>query len=539
MDAPKAYDREVPPHGNYAFDVMVEVGLSRLRDHRQDEEIQKDLKLRFGLDLPASSVGHLANSFLDGLAAIHQAAAPLLRQRLQQDGGYALHVDGTCEAGTDVLFTAVAEPRGWTLETAQMSSETVAETAKVLRRCVERFSPPLAVMRDLSKNIGKARREVIPEARDLICHYHFLENVGERLCEKPHAELTKAVRRLKVCSALRSLRKDLVRYSRQGEHFTIDDVDAILKRAASVDLDSIAMRRLLTYVLLRWMDDYQSDLKGEYFPFDLPQLAFYRRGVRLGALLSELVARPDFPARKLSTLKTAAGHLALLREDEQAVAAAARLEKASSLFEELRDVLRLSSRPGRRLLRSRGPTERREVAEKMEQRLERWREQLRKRWEQESDAHRRADARTVLDYLEEYAQQLVGHVIARPGCEPLVVCRTNNPAEHRFRFQKQGERRKQGVKTLTRAIESMRPEAFLVDNLKHPDYLDLVLSGELSNLAGALATHWELAQSIRKSRSEPRTDHPMPTTKRQLRDPALLDSVIETITTTIFDRPES
>lgn len=99
-------------------------------------------------------------------------------------------------------------------------------------------------MRDLSKNIGRARREVIPEARDLICHDHFLENVGERLCEKPHSELTKAVRRPAVCSALRSLRKDLVRYSRQGERLAIDQVDAILKRSEPVDLDSMATRRL-------------------------------------------------------------------------------------------------------------------------------------------------------------------------------------------------------------------------------------------------------------------------------------------------------
>lgn len=103
--------------------MIVEAGLPRPRDHRQDEEIRQHLKLRFGLELPASSVGHLANSFLDGLAAIHQAAAPLLRQRLQQDGGYALHVDGTCEAERGrALHRRRGSPRGWTLETAQMSS---------------------------------------------------------------------------------------------------------------------------------------------------------------------------------------------------------------------------------------------------------------------------------------------------------------------------------------------------------------------------------------------------------------------------------
>ena len=47
-------------------------------------------------------------------------------------------------------------------------------------------------------------------------------------------------------------------------------------------------------------DDFTADLRGEeYFPFDLPTLAFYSRGVELGKMLSAIVAPPDFPQKDL------------------------------------------------------------------------------------------------------------------------------------------------------------------------------------------------------------------------------------------------
>jgi hypothetical protein len=531
-DALEIYAQVVPPGGNYGYDLMVEIGLARFRDHQQDAEIQARLRERWGLMLPASSIGLVAHSFLDGVAAVHQANALLLRAWLAREGGYALHVDGTCEADTDVLFTALAEPLGWVLDAAKMTSENKQEIAQLLRRCVARFDPPLAVVRDLSANIAEAIQETIPGARDLICHYHFLENVGSQLCEKPHAKLTAALRRLKVGAALRSIRKDLVRWSRKGARLSPSQIEDLLSHAAAiVDMDFLAVRRFVAYLLLRWLEDYKADLRGEYFPFDLPQLAFYRRGRRLADTLANVVALPAFPQHQLSTLTTIAGHLRSLHDDPEVVAAAARLEKAAALFEELRKVLRLTSRPDQRWLRGTEPNERQNVAEQLPHQLDDWRDCLRHRRDHEPDEEKRSDQSTVLKYLEKYQKQLVGHVIELAGNRPpLVVRRTNNPAEHRFGATKRGIRRKVGVKKLTRQIQAMRPEVFLVGNFAQREYLNLVLDGSLENLPGAMARHWQLAQAIRRERLRPTTEHPMPTTKKRLRDPQLLETVTHTIT---------
>jgi hypothetical protein len=533
MDSFDAYHQLVPYRGNYAFDLMVEVGLARLRDQRQDVEIQTMLHDHWGLSLPASSVGSLVHSFLDGVAALHVSHAPVLREWLEQKGGYSMHLDGTCEAGTDVLFTAMAEPYGWTLEAAKIRTENAREIGQVIQRSVELFGKPLAVVRDLSVNIQQAKRKVLPDVLDLICHYHFLENVGEKLCEKPHAKLTNALRRLKVRPALTSLRYDLVRWSNKGTGFSKAQVESLLLNPEQIEeFEPVALRRLVAYILLRWLDDYASDLRGEYFPFDLPSLAFYRRGLQLSNLLKEIVAIPKFPRTELSVFSTMARHLALLNEDAEAATWAQRLEKAAGLFEELRTVLRFSSRVGEPVLRTRDPSESgngQKIAQQLEKRLRAWRDGLQKRHDRESDPQKRADQATVLKYLEKYRNELVGHVIEREGREPFVVSRTNNPVEHRFSSTKRGMRRKVGAKKLTRHLQATRGHALLVCNLTDPHYVDLVLEGNLTNLPSAIAKHWQLAQSIRKQRLTPSTQHPMPTSKKQLRNLGLLDRIKKTV----------
>jgi hypothetical protein len=534
-DSLEVYTQEIPPGGNYGYDLIVEVGLARFRDNRQDAEIQAQLRERWNLRLPASSIGLLADSFLDGLAALHQAYAPRLREQLECDGGYTLHLDGTCEAGTDVLFPAIAGPRDWVLDATKMATENQEDVTQLLVRCVARFGSPLATMRDLNQNIGDAIRKVIPEARDLICHYHFLKNVGSQLCEQPYAKLGASLRRLKVAPALRSIRKELVRWSRKGGGLSSPQIKQILSDPATIaDLPFLLARRFVAYLLLRWLDDYKADLQGEYFPFDLPHLALYRRGHQLAVILSEIVARPSFPEREWSTLKTIAGHLRCLLDDPEVVAVAARLEKAAALFQELRQVMRLDSRPVQSCPGGSGPTQPWDTPESPEQLLNDWRDRLRERRDQELDEHKRSDQSTVLKYLEKYHQQLVGHVIELPGNRPpLIVSRTNNLAEHCFGSRKQGLRRRVGVKKLTRQIQATRPEVFLVANLAQPDYLQLVLDGDLANLPKAIAQHWPLAQAIRRTRLQSTTNRPMPTTKKLLRQPKLLETIVQAITKTM------
>ena len=526
------YCQLVPPHGNHAFDLIVEVGLARFLRHQQNQEIQKELDGRWGLRLPCSTISELAQSFLDYLAATHQAHVPELRERLQQDGGYALHVDGTCEAGTDIVFNAVAGNRGWTLTGCKMAAEDATQIQSLLRRCVEWFGQPLALVRDLSGQIEAAHQQVMPEVLDLICHYHFLLNVGTKLCEKHHTKLTACLRRVKVRPAFRSLRHNLLRYTKAQLSLTPAQIELLLTTPEqSTNLDLAQKRRVIAYMLLCWLEDYGSDLQGEYFPFDLPSLALYRRYRTVHGWLVQTVAEMDSPNQVFPTLETILRHLTTVVEDGELVAIAERLEKAASLFNELRDVLRLSSDGRHPLLHqcyvADGPI----LAQQREEHLLKWIAQLHHRQASETNADRVADIATVLDYLQKYYRKLVGHVIVlNDRSEPFVVQRTNNLSEHRFGRTKQGLRRKLGTKSLARYVQAMRPEELLVDNLNDPDYLRIVCGGSLENLANSFSENWQAGQKIRSERRAKTTNHAIPTRKKCLRNDGFLSSLKDAVT---------
>ena len=274
---------------------------------------------------------------------------------------------------------------------------------------------------------------------------------------------------------------------------------------------------------MRWLEDYGADLQGKYFPFDLPGLAFYRRGREIYDWLGKLTGAADFPRIELSTLATITRHLAALQKDAEVVAAAERLEKAEGLFNELRQLLRLDGDLHASGVRRQVPTDTPETAAEQEKSLCAWKNRLPRRLATERDPDKIRDLHVVQEYLEKYRGKLVGHVLSQAdGTAPLVAARTNNVSEHHFGDTKQGLRRKTGTKKLTRQIQAMRPEELLVANLDDPDYLQIVCGGSLENLPALFAEVSNEAQAIRLERRKKTTNHPIPIRKKVLRGSEIL-----------------
>ena len=522
-------DELIPPHGNYAFDLIAAVGWSRFLEQKQNREIQQQLQNRFRLLVPCTTISHLADTFLDCLAAGHYEGAARVDALINRDGGYALHLDGTCEAGTDTVFAAIDGRSGLVLVSGKMPTENKEDIAGLIRRCVKLFGRPISVMRDLSESIDSAvKAELSDEAvASLLCHYHFLENVGTRLCEKLHGSLTKRLRKLKLRPALRSVRRELVKGSKTGSRLSEQQIVEVLEDPKKMlALDAVGLRRYLAYLLLRWLDDYGTDLKGEYFPFDLPSLTFCRRCVKLYKVLGDLLGNYKLKAHQFQTFQTIQGKLAVVREDEKLVTVATRLEKAETLFNELRAALRFDS-PGKKpILRQHPPCSTLKVALQIEARLKAFRSKQERIVADHVDADRRDDAQVVLGYLDKYGEALFGHAIFIEGrTEPILVARTNNVPEHCFAHAKQRLRRKLGLKKLTRCVQAMRPEVLLVANLKSQSYLDALYGGSLENMASVFAKHWREAKNTRQQRRTEISTRPMPLSKKKLRDEEFLPQI--------------
>ncbi len=516
----------VPPGGTYGYDLIVKVGLARFVEQRQALEIREQIQAHDHLDLPPTTVLALADSFLDFLEAVHQTHAPQMRAWLSEAGGYVLHLDGTCEAGSPVVFVTLDGRSELVLVAQKIPSENVADIQAVVTQCVSRFGQPLATMRDLSPNIELAREGlvkagVLKPVPDFICQYHFLANVGERLCQRSHATLTKELRRHKIKSRLTTLRKDLVRFSKGAEPIPAHTFEQLLDDPQIPNtLDKRQLRRYLLFGLVRWLDDSVAELRGEYFPFDQPSLVFYRRCVQMQARVQGLLSAGRLPDTHRQTVETLARILAPVHDDGGLRAAAARLEKAVAVFEQLRHVLRLSPRAGMSLLRQHPSPQTLAHALQAPQRLKDWRSDLGRTHDESADPERRADAKVVLDQLAKYGDQLVGHVITPPGqVDPLVLPRTNHPAECRFGQTKRGWRRRTGTQKLSRHLQGARAAELLVPNLSHEGYLEVVYGGDLSNLASRFAEHSGEALGIRKARSQPDDTGRLRIDKKVLRRP--------------------
>ena len=521
----------VPPHSNYAYDIIIEIGRERFQFHRQNKEIQKDIQAHYGLALPESSINDLANRFLDYLAAVHYANAPLIQQILNNNGGYVSHFDGTCEVGTDVLFTTIDEISDIVLLTSRMPTENVNDIKEHLEKCSKLFEVPLATMRDLSQNIALARDEVFDDVTDLICQYHFLENVGKALFKKTYQELTTLLRKLKVRPGLKSLRNGLVRRSKNIPPIPEKKFNEFLKNPdKQLQFDHSMLRNYLTYFIFRWLDDYCSELKGEYFPFDQPNLVFYRRCVKIYDLLDELLAVPSsLKARERQSLASIVRVLEPVKNDENLVNIAQDLEKEVVIFEELRDILRFNRADGKPILRQRPPRSTIKHAGQIEENLNEFRQQLQTRTTANDPVIVKSSEK-IIEYLDKYSNKLVGHLITLPGSNQILLLnRTNNIPEHRFGKTKTGWRRKLGTKKITRYVQAARHEEFLVANLNQQDYINAVYGGSLDNMAYYFSKHCPDSLEIRKLRNTNEDKTTMPISKKTLRKPGMLLGAVQAL----------
>lgn len=521
----------VPRHGNYAYDIIIEVGLERFQHHRQNKEIQQEIQNLYGLDLPESSITDLANRFLDYLAAVHYGNASAIKHMIKDNGGYVAHFDGTCEGGTDILFTAIDEISGIVLLTSRMPTENVNDIKAFLEKCRKLFGVPLATMRDLSQNISLARNEVFDGVPDFICQYHFLENVGQSLFKKTHQELTKLLRKLKIRPGLKSLRNGLVRRSKNIPSIPAHEFNPFLKHPGKhLQLENAMLRKYMTFFIFRWLDDYCSELKGEYFPFDQPGLAFYRRCVEVYDLLTNLsLASSPLNGREKQTLASIIRVLEPVKHDKNFVTIAQNLEKEVSLFEELREILRFKRVDGKPVLRQRPPGATIKDVDHIEERLQEFRRQLHIRIADDDPVIAKSSS-ILIDYLDKYSDNLVGHVITLPGSnQEILLDRTNNIPEHCFGKTKTGWRRKLGTKKLTRHLQAARHEEFLVANLEQHDYIDAVYGGSLDNMAYCFSKYCDNSLEIRKLRNNKEEKKTMPISKKTLRQPGILLNAIQTL----------
>jgi hypothetical protein len=482
------------PRSTVGYDVMTFVGLQRFVHYRQREEIQATLTHQYGIALSSGELSDLGRRFLVYLEALHHARAQALREALENDGGWPLHIDATGEDGQGTLLVAYAGWRGWALGAWKIPTERADAILPKLRTVAARFGAPGAVMRDLGKAVIEAARDFVAGLDRPIpvlgCHLHFLRDIGKDLLRAAHDDLRNLFRRFKVQSRLRALARDLGRaLGTEIDGARRELVDWLAGGDEHFLLPGGQAGLAVVRALGQWVLDYPHDGTDAGFPFDRPFLDLYRRCQCACRAAESLLGKPYDDLRVHHALERLHRIVEPLRSELPFQAPARKLETRARLFDELRDALRLQlkqplNQPAPSADAQQQLAELRDVKKAVEQ-LQASLQQRRPQRGPAQDTRKAIDL--ILNHLERHGPSLWGHLLppAADGAIRLVQ-RTNVLLESFFHVIKHGERRRSGRKILTQDLEQLPASAVLARNLTQSDYVS-ILCGSLEDLPRAFA----------------------------------------------------
>lgn len=465
--------RLAPAHCNFGYDVMVFAGKGLFLRHRREEELVAELRQR-NVRLSASEVAYLGKKFIVYLALAHLQSCPCLQGFMKQKGGYILHLDGTCEGGGPMLMNSLDSLSEIVLGNVKVPSEKAQELIPFLQEIQRRFGDPLAAVHDMGAGILAAIKEVFPGVPDLICHFHFLRDLGKDLLEPDYDAIRQRLRHYgateKLLALARRLKGTLEQQPELVESFCQSVQTASLPKA---QLDQFPL--LSAYSLIQWALAGKTQGQGYGFPFDRPLLEFALRLRVLSERLEHIKGvhlrghwEDNIPLFRLSCA------LQKLSADRSLQKTIESIQGKIAVFDRLREAMRIAPLDGSDGLNS---GEELVPMASIKESVQQFRQEVMSRPDYPTSGHWKA----LIAQIDKYGDKLFADPIrVQTPHGPLLIQpqRTNNILERFFRGFRRGARRKSGDNSISRLLQSMLADTPLVRNLENPPYLKVLLNGQ-------------------------------------------------------------
>jgi uncharacterized C2H2 Zn-finger protein len=463
--------RLAPSGCTFGYDVMIFAGKALFLRHRTAEETVEELR-QGNVRISASEVAYLAKKFVVYLALAHRQCAPRLNALLRGNGGYILHLDGTCEGGGPMLMSSLDSLSQIVLGNRKMPSEKAAEIIPLLQQIKQRHGSPAGIVHDMGTGIRTAVDQVFPGIPDFICHFHFLRDLGKDLLAADYDSIRARLRKHALAANLQTHARRLQPVI-DREPGAIDVFCKSVHDGAEKNTPR-PLLRLCTYSLVQWVLEGKKQGDGLGFPFDRPHLHFAKRALAASTLLDSLNVQGAWQdTRPLFQLSWA---LRKLREDSVLQKAIATLEAKIEVFDQLRGAMRIAETGGSSGLNSGndplpiGPIKQAVLA---------FRENIVSRPDYSCTQH----WKSLIAQIDKYSEKLFADPIElhTPNGSLLVQPqRTNNILERFFRDFRRGWRRRTGRNSIGTFLQTMIADTPIVKNLANPLYLKALLNGQPS-----------------------------------------------------------
>ena len=459
-----------PVGGTFGYDVIVETGRLLFIENLGNQEVMKKLEAK-NVFVSEREISYLGRKFIMYLALAHRESQHHLRNLLSRNGGYILHVDGTCEGDSPNLFCGLDGISELVLDTIKIPSEKKELLIPFFEGIKEQYGEPMALVHDMGKGIIAAVEHVFPRSLDFICHFHFLRDIGKDLMLDDYTAFQKRLRKLKVRPSLRQ-RSKYLESKINNVNQTVEEIMENFESGVCHDNALEHVPLITTYALINWVFEYPEESNGYGFPFDRSYLDFYRRLKRVHRLIEEIKdtnLRAEMKDNKpfLQFCKA----FKEIVEDKRLNDLRKSLERKAKVFDKLRTAMRLALPEGKQGLNDNGDEV--EISTIQE------RVTIFKNW-LIRDIRREVRYAGMIKQLEKYWNKLFADplpIVTVNGIQYIQPQRTNNILERFFRGEKQRGRKKSGMASLSKTLKATLAETPLVQNLKNEEYVKTILNG--------------------------------------------------------------
>ena len=510
----------VPHQGRFGYDVIVFIGMQLFIKCRSEGDVVAALREK-GVSISRSEIGVLARKFVVYLSILHQECKVPLRTYMNNHGGYILHLDSTCEAGSPHLMSVLDGISEVVLDNIKLPSENAEQITAFLLKIKENYGDPIAAVHDMAKGILLAISIVFPFIPDFICHFHFLRDIGKDLLSDDNDILRK---RLRVHGIQSFLYKQALALKPLVANSSTDI--AALQNWLDDPCGNPALETItpapVAYALIHWVLDGKNDGDGYGFPFDRPYLTFFQRLCEVHEVLDIIRCRfSNTPQGK--QLGILWGKIGDTIGDPLLKKAARAMQEKSLVFDQLRQAMRIALPHDRNGLNDEGKQEMNSIRKAVTQ--------FCVTLTKEIETTGIAEYRKMLDQIQKYWEKLFADpIIKNTPSGPVTIYpqRTNNLLERFFRELRRNHRKRSGTNTMTKALKAILTDTPLVANLNNPEYYQLLLDGK-STIEERFA-HIEIKIVREKLQQEKKDNAAMlPKVKRIIKRPGFFQTILNKI----------
>ena len=442
-------NRICPAGRNFDSKVMVAIGILRWLFDFQREEIGTILLSR-GLHISTGEISNLSEEFLLRFYALHKRHIPQMKALFEKRGGVRLHLDGTGEAGNEIVFMAKEGETGITMDAQIIPTESKKYVKAFLQALNSLYGTPIVVVMDMSKQIREAVTEVFPEAPQQICHYHFVNNLGKRIFKEKYAAFRKSIVEMRILSQLKKMK----------EHI------CSMPCLTSENILVVAERRWIALAIEHLLISRE---RSSNYPFVLPYLEIMNRILEIKNMNRRILAWNTSHNLDIGKITEFSKKLDALTSNTIVNTQYANLKKIWGWFERVRTTLKV----GRHLSQNgseTAPTK----AQKMKEDMETTLTEIDKEGEASGGELLQA-ARQITKNCRKHANELFVEVKDNSG-NVVEIMRDNNIEERSHRWSRMHIRRRTGRTRTTNEMAQYGALTAIFSNLENETYVNDILS---------------------------------------------------------------